>query len=145
MKIHAYLFFAGQCAEAMGFYAQCLGGELNLMRFSDNPEGAEGVPAEYRERILHACLMVGEEVLMASDSLPEQGCGSASEATGVKGCAMSLQVDSIREAERLFAALSAGGQVRMPLQQTFWAARFGMLEDRFGVAWMINCEVDKAG
>lgn len=142
MKIHAYLFFDGQCAEAMSFYAQCLGGELSLMRFSDKPECAEGVPAEYRERILHACLMVGEQVLMASDSLPEQGCGGAGEATGVKGCAMSLQVSSIQEAERLFAGLCAGGQVQMPLQQTFWAASFGMLQDRFGVSWMINCEAD---
>jgi PhnB protein len=144
MKIHAYLFFDGQCAEAMTFYAACLNGELNLMRYSDNPDGAENVPAEYRERILHAGLMVGDEVLMASDSMPGQGCDGAGEATGIKGCSMSVQVDSIAEAERLYAALAAGGQAQMPLQQTFWAVRFGMLVDRFGVSWMVNCEKDNS-
>ncbi|MBC9251428.1 hypothetical protein A9179_14245 [Pseudomonas alcaligenes] len=144
MKIHAYLFFDGQCAEAMNFYAQSLGGELNLMRFSDNPEGCGDLPAEYRERILHACLMVGDEVLMASDSMPGQGCDGADEGSGIKGCSMSLQVHSIKEAERVYNALAAGGQARMPLQQTFWAVRFGMLVDRFGVSWMVNCEKDNA-
>ncbi len=144
MKIHAYLFFDGQCAEAMSFYAQSLGGELNLMRFSDNPDGCGDLPAEHRERILHACLMVGDEVLMASDTMPGQGCGDGSEAQGTKGCSMSLQVASIQEAERVYAALAAGGQAQMPLQQTFWAVRFGMLVDRFGVSWMVNCEADKS-
>lgn len=144
MKIHAYLFFDGQCADAMNFYAQSLGGELSLMRFGDNPDYGNEVSAEHRERILHACLMVGDEVLMASDTMPDQGCGGASEVQGIKGCSMSLQVGSIAEAERVYAALVVGGQAQMPLQQTFWAVRFGTLEDRFGVSWMVNCEKDNA-
>lgn len=143
MKIHAYLFFDGQCAAAMSFYAQSLGGELTLARFGDNPDGCGEMPAEHRERIMHACLMVGDEVLMASDTMPEQDCAGATASEGVKGCSMSLQVRSIAEAERLYNALAAGGQAQMPLQQTFWAVRFGMLVDRFGVSWMINCEKDQ--
>lgn len=136
MKIHAYLIFDGNCAEAFTFYAQCLGGTVNVMPFSDNPECAGELPADQRDRTLHACLMVGDEVLMGSDTMPGQPYA------GVKGCHMSIQVQNIAEAERLFTALSAGGQVQMTLQQTFWAVRFGMLEDRFGVPWMINCEAD---
>lgn len=145
MKMHAYLFFDGQCAAAMSFYAQCLGGELSVMRFSDNPEGCEDLPAEYREWVLHACLTVGNELLMASDNMPgAAGCSGAGSAKGISGCSMSLQVHSIEEAERVYAALVDGGQAQMPLQQTFWAARFGMLIDRFGVSWMVNCEKDRS-
>ena len=88
---------------------------------------------------MHACLLLDGQLLMASDMplhCPYEG---------VKGCAVSLNVDSIAEAERIFAALSDNGTVQMPLGTTFWAARFGMCIDRFGVPWMINCEASKEG
>lgn len=135
MKIHAYLMFDGQCEAAFNFYAECLGGTLEMMRYADSPEDM-GVPAEFQQRIMHVCLTVGDQLLMASDTLPQ------SPYEGIKGCSISLQVDNVPEAERLYAALSAQGSVQMALQQTFWATRFAMLTDRFGVSWMINCAVD---
>ena len=135
MKIHAYLMFDGQCEVAFNFYAECLGGTLEMMRYADSPEDM-GVPAEFQQRIMHVCLTVGDQLLMASDTLPQ------SPYEGIKGCSISLQVDNVPEAERLYAALSAQGSVQMELQQTFWATRFAMLTDCFGVSWMINCAVD---
>lgn len=138
MKIHAYLMFDGQCEAAFNFYAECLGGTLEMMRYADSPEDM-GVSAEFQQRIMHVCLTVGDQLLMASDSLPQ--CPPPYE--GIKGCSISLQVDNVPEAERLYAALSAQGSVQMELQQTFWATRFAMLTDRFGVPWMINCAVSE--
>lgn len=135
MKIHAYLMFDGQCEAAFNRYAEVFGGQLEMMRYADSPEDME-VPAEYRQRIMHVCLTVGDQLLMASDNLPQYPY------EGIKGCSVSLQVDNVPEAERLYAALSAGGSVQMELQATFWATRFAMLTDRFGVSWMINCAVD---
>jgi PhnB protein len=94
------------------------------------------VPAEYQQRVMHVCLTVGDQLLMASDTLPQYPHD------GIKGCSISLQVDNVPEAERLYEALSKGGSVQMELQATFWATRFAMLTDRFGVPWMINCTVD---
>ena len=135
MKIHAYLMFDGQCEAAFNYYAECLGGTLEMMRYADSPEDME-VPAEYQQRVMHVCLTVGDQLLMASDNLPQYPY------EGIKGCSVSLQVDNVPEAERLYEALSAGGSVQMELQATFWATRFAMLTDRFGVSWMINCMVD---
>lgn len=134
MKINAYLAFEDQCEAAFRFYAQCLGGTLEaLNRFGDTP-ACEHVPASHRDRIMHARLVVGDQALMGSDSVPEHPY------EGVKGCSIALNADSVAEAERVFNALSEGGHVIMPLGETFWAARFGMFVDRFGVPWMINCE-----
>lgn len=132
MKIHPYLNFDGQCEAAMTFYAECLGGQLQLLRFGESPMRDE-VPADCHGRIMHACLMVGDQTLMASDTTPQ--CPS----DAIQGCSVTLQVERAEEAERLFAALGAGGTVQMPLQQTFWAVRFGMCTDRFGTPWMVNC------
>lgn len=138
MKINAYLMFDGQCEVAFNFYAQCLGGKLELMRFAEAPDNACGeLPAEYQQRIMHACLTLGDQLLMASDSAPPYVY------EGIKGCSIALNVDSVAEGERLFAALAEQGQVQMPMQATFWAAGFGMLVDRFGVSWMVNCEKDE--
>ncbi|UVE19113.1 VOC family protein [Pseudomonas sp. LS44] len=132
MKIHNYLIFDGQCEAAFTFYAKCLGGTLDAMlRFGEAPDCAE-MPAEYRERIMHTCLTVGDQLLMGSDNCPPHVY------EGIKGCSVTLQVDSVEEAERLFSALGDRGEIQMPLQETFWAKRFGMLVDRFGVPWMIN-------
>ena len=137
MKINAYLTFDGQCEAAFTFYAQCLGGTLEAMfTFGDTPAAGD-VPEGLRDKIMHARLVVGDQVLMASDNHPERPY------EGIKGCTVSLNVDSIAEAERIFSALAEQGRVEMPLQQTFWAVRFGMLVDRFGVPWMINCETDQ--
>ena len=135
MKIHAYLMFDGQCEAAFNFYAQTLDGTLQLMRYAESPD-AKDIPPEFQQRVMHVCLTVGNQLLMASDTLPQ------SPYEGIKGCSISLQVDNVPEAERLYAALSAQGSVQMELQQTFWATRFAMLTDRFGVSWMINCAVD---
>ncbi|MFI8744319.1 VOC family protein [Pseudomonas sp. NPDC077186] len=135
MKIHAYLMFDGQCEAAFNRYAEVFGGQLEMMRYADSPEDME-IPAEYRQRVMHVCLSVGDQLLMASDNLPQYPY------EGIKGCSVSLQVDNLPEAERLYAALSAGGSVQMELQATFWATRFAMFTDRFGVSWMINCVVD---
>jgi len=135
MKMHAYLMFDGQCEAAFNRYAEVFGGKLEMMRYADSPEDME-VPAEYQQRVMHVCLTVGDQLLMASDNLPPYPY------EGIKGCSVSLQVDNVPEAERLYEALSAGGSVQMELQATFWATRFAMLTDRFGVSWMINCMVD---
>jgi PhnB protein len=135
MKIHAYLIFDGQCEAAFNFYEQVFGGTLELMRFGESPE-AEHIGQEHHGRIMHACLTTGDQLLMASDTLPQ------SPHEGIKGCSVSLQVDNVPEAERLYEALSADGQIQMELQATFWATRFAMFTDRFGVPWMINCAVD---
>ncbi|MGH9339795.1 MAG: VOC family protein [Acidobacteriota bacterium] len=94
---------------------------------------AEQVPSEWRNKILHASLIVGDKVLMGSDSPPEH-CEET------KGFSVSLGIDDAGDAERIFHALAENGTVRMPIQKTFWAARFGMLVDQFGIPWMVNCE-----
>ncbi len=138
MKLSTYLTFDGQAREAFTFYQQVLGGTLEMMTFAQAPE-AEQFPAEHRERIMHVCLTLDDYRLMASDTMPGMDCGSGTY-EGIKGCSISLHPDSVAEGERLFAGLSAGGQVVMPMEKTFWAERFGMFTDRFGVSWMVNCE-----
>ncbi|MGE4408183.1 VOC family protein [Pseudomonas sp.] len=138
MKISTYLTFDGQAREAFTFYQQALGGTLEMMTFAQAPN-AEQFPAEHRERIMHVSLKLGDDLLMASDTLPGDTCGGGPY-EGIKGCSITLSPDSVAEGERLFAALAEGGQVVMPMEKTFWAERFGMLTDRFGVSWMVNCE-----
>jgi PhnB protein len=134
MKINAYLTFNGNCGTAMRFYAQALGGALDpITTFGDSP-ACDHVPADYRDKIMHARLQVGDQVLMASDGMPTDSYD------GIKGCAIALNVDSVAEAERVFKALSDKGNVIMPLDKTFWSVSFGMLVDQFGVSWMVNCE-----
>ena len=134
MRINPYLSFDGQCQAAFEYYRQCLGGRIEAMfPFAGSPI-AEEVPPEYRDRIMHARLVIGEQALMGSDTTPACPYG------GITGCTVSINVDSVAEAERIFSALADQGTVQMPLAETFWAARFGMCLDRFGVPWMINCE-----
>jgi PhnB protein len=134
MKMNPYLFFEGQCEEAFGFYEKCTGGKIAmLMRMGDGPTAAQ-VPPESHNRIMHVRLEFDGGVLMGSD-VPAEHFKQP------QGFALSLNVTSVAEAERLFAALAEGGQVNMPLEKTFWAERFAMLVDRFGTHWMINCEL----
>ena len=139
MKISTYLTFDGQAREAFTVYQQVLGGTIEaMMPFAESPDSGD-FPVEYHERIMHTCLRLGDSLLMASDTVPGVSCGG-SEYQGIKGCAVSLQPDTVAEAERVFNALAEGGRIEMPLEKTFWAERFGLLVDRFGVSWMINCE-----
>ncbi|WP_342246425.1 VOC family protein [Pseudomonas sp. OTU5201] len=137
MKIDPYLTFDGQCGPAFQFYAKVLNGTLEaFLSFAESP-ACDDVPENFRDKIMHARLAVGDQVIMGSDCPPQAPF------QGINGISVSINVDRIVEAERVFNALAEGGQVQMPLAQTFWAARFGMLVDRFGVPWMINCEKDQ--
>lgn len=134
MKINPYLIFSGDCEAAFRLYADALGGKLDvLMTFGESPACAD-IPADYRDKIMHVHLSLGDQALMGSDCPPGVPTGP------MQGCSISVNVDSVAEADRVFAALSAGGEVRMALDKTFWAQRFGMCVDRFGVSWMVNCE-----
>lgn len=136
MHINPYLFFDGNCRQAFEFYAQCLGGEIEAMHSAADTPMADQAPAESRDKIMHACLRFGGEMLMASD----WNCGpNPVPFERPRGFRVSVNVDSASEAERIFAALVEGGSADMPLQETFFAERFGMLVDRFSIPWMINC------
>jgi PhnB protein len=134
MQLNPYLTFNGQCETAFKFYEQCLGGKIEAMFRHTGTPAEQHVPPEWREKIMHARLAVNGEVLMGSDAPPDHY-------KEPKGFSVSLQFKEIKEAERVFHALAENGKVGMPLQQTFWAARFGTLVDRFGIPWMINCEL----
>lgn len=131
--VQPYLFFHGCCEQALEFYRQTIGAEVEMMmRFKDSPEPcAPGmVPPGFENKIMHASFRIGESTVMASD-------GCSAEKTDFEGFSLSLSVATEAEADRVFAALAEGGQVQMPLAKTFWSPRFGMLQDRFGVGWMI--------
>jgi PhnB protein len=133
MQVQPYLFFDGSCDEALAFYRTALGAENTmLMRFKDSPEPhAPGmIPPGWEEKVMHASFRIGDTEINASD-------GRCAGQPSFKGFALTLNVPTDAEADRMFAALSDGGQVQMPLANTFFASRFGMLADRFGVSWMI--------
>ena len=133
MQLSTYLYFNGDCEAALKFYEQCLGAKIDgLMKFRGSP-AAETVPPDWLDKVLHARLIVGRNELMASDAPPGHY-------EGQKGFSISISVNDPAEAERLFRDLSEKGKVTMPMQQTFWAVRFGMAVDRFGIPWMVNCE-----
>lgn len=133
MQLNTYLTFNGQCEAAFKFYEKCLGGKIEAMFTHEGTPAEQQVPSEWRKKILHARLVVGDDVLMASDAPPERY-------EKPQGFSVSFNINNPAEAERIFRALSENGRVQMPLQQTFWAVRFGMCVDRFGIPWMINCE-----
>jgi PhnB protein len=134
MRANAYLTFDGSCREAFGFYERCLGGRIVAMMAHTGTPAEAHVPPEWRDKIMHARLDLGGGAeIMASDAMPGHY-------ERPQGFSVALQVDDAAEAERVFGALAEGGTVRMPLQETFWAVRFGMLVDRFGTPWMVNCE-----
>jgi len=133
MRLNPYLNFNGQCEAAFKFYERCLGGKIEAMLTHAGTPVEEHVPAEWRNKILHARLIVGDDVLMGSDAPPNRY-------EAPKGFSVSLQIKDTGDAERIFHALAENGVVQMPIQQTFWATRFGMLVDQFGIPWMINCE-----
>lgn len=126
-----YLSFKDNAAEAMTFYQQVLGGTLQVLTFGDSP-GCEDMPPEAKGLTMHAALAGGAALLMASDTPPHMTFEP------IKGVSLSLSFADIPEAERILATLGAGGTVIMPMAETFWVERFGMVTDRFGVTWMIN-------
>jgi PhnB protein len=132
-QVQPYLFFDGRCEEALEFYKQALGAEVEMMmRFRDSPEPAKSgmcTPGS-ENKIMHACFRVGGTQMMASD-------GRAQGKPVFQGFALSLSAKDEADADRLFGALAAGGQVQMPLAKTFFSPRFGMVADRFGVGWMV--------
>lgn len=132
MEMNPYLSFDGQCETAFKFYERCLGGKIvAMMTYAGTPMAAQ-MPAEWHGKIIHACLSAGGRVLMGGDSPPN--CHATP-----TGFSVNVGVDSPAEAERIFADLGENGTVRMPLAETFWAHRFGMLVDQFGTPWMVNC------
>ena len=132
--LDAYLFFDGNCAEAMRFYEHTLGGHIEMMlTYGESPMAAQ-TPPEAAGRIMHASLILLDRRLMGSDAM----LGQPYEA--MQGFAMSLNYKTVEEAQPVFDALAAGGRVTMPLQKTFWSDAFGMLVDRFGTPWMFNTD-----
>jgi PhnB protein len=131
-SVQPYLFFGGRCDEAIEFYRKVLGAEVQrLARFKDAPEPQQGLPECFENKVMHASLQIGDTVLMASDGMCD---GKAN----FEGFSLSITVPDEAEAERVFGALSEGGLVTMPLEKTFWAPKFGILQDRFGVGWMVS-------
>ena len=133
MQMNAYLSFSGDCEAAFKFYAECLDGKIGeIFRYAATPL-AEQVPANWRNKVMHGSLAIGEHVLMGGDVAPDRY-------EKPSGFSLSLQMKSTTQAERIFDVLAKDGTVVMPLEKTFWAARFGMLVDRFGIPWLINCD-----
>ncbi len=133
--LQPYLFFGGRCDEAIAFYKAAVGAEVEmLMRYNESPDPMPpGVLAPgFEKKVMHASLKVGDSVVMVSD-----GCGGPDEPK-LGGFSLSLAVPTEADADRVFAALSEGGEVTMPLGKTFWSPRFGMLTDRFGIGRMVN-------
>ena len=131
MNVKPYLMFNGRCEEAINFYKAELGAEvLAMMRFKENPPPPDRVPANWDNKVMHACFKIGDSEVMASD-------GDCADKAGFSGVTLSIQVNSEAEAARAFGALSKGGMVKMPLGKTFFSPSFGMLDDRFGVSWMV--------
>jgi PhnB protein len=130
MQIQPYLFFDGRCEEAIEFYRKALGAKVDaLMRFKESPDQSMIAPGS-GEKVMHASLRIGDTTVMASD-------GRCEGKPSFQGFALSIAAKTEAEADRMFAALSDGGQVQMPLAKTFFSPRFGMAADRFGVSWMI--------
>jgi PhnB protein len=137
MQLNPYLNFNGQCEAAFQFYERCFGGKIVSMVTFDGAGDASQLPAGWGKKIMHAHMVAGEQVLMGADAPPgryEQP----------QGFSMSIHVEQPAEAERVFHALAENGKVQMPLQQTSWAPKFGMVVDQFGIPWIVNCAAASA-
>ena len=133
MQLQPYLHFNGDCETAFKYYERVLGGKIEAMLTHAGTPAEQHVPAEWRNKILHARFVMGDAVLMASDAPPGHYHKP-------QGFSVSIHINEPARAEDIFRALADGGTVIMPFQQTFWAARFGMLVDKFGTPWMVNCD-----
>ena len=132
MKLHTYLNYGGNCEQAFRFYEQHLGGKITMMMTHGQQPNPNDVPPDRKNAILHARINIGETELMGADVPPERF-------QPMRSVYLSLTVSSIDEAERIYALLSDGGQIFMPMQEAFFG-RFGMLRDKFGTSWMILYE-----
>ena len=133
MSVQPYLFFGGRCEEALEFYRSAVGAEVEMLsRFKDAPQPGMAQPG-MEDKVMHASFRIGETILMASD-------GRGEGRPRFEGFSLSIVVPDEKEAESVFNALADGGKVTMPLEKTFWAPKFGMLEDRFGVGWMVSVQ-----
>jgi PhnB protein len=128
-----YLSFKGDCEAAFTFYQRCLGAQLGaIFRYGGSPM-ADDAPADWSDKIMHGSMTLGGQVVMGADVMPDRY-------EEPKGFSLSLQMKDTAETERVFRELASDGRVIMPLEKTFWAERFGMVVDRFGIPWLINCE-----
>jgi PhnB protein len=136
MKFTPYLNFNGDCAAAFKFYEKTFKAKIEMMMtHGDSPMAAQ-TPADWKDKIMHARLVVGDQTLMGSDAPPDHYHKPI-------GLCVAVGIAEPAEADRVFAALADGGEVQMPIQETFWAKRFGMVTDRFGIPWFVNCETPK--
>jgi PhnB protein len=133
MKLNPYLTFNGTCEEAFKAYEKILGGEIVAMMPHEGTPAEGNVPTEWRKKIIHARLVTEGTLLMGSDAPPDRY-------KPMQGFTVTLNIKEPAEAERVFNALADGGTTIMPLTETFWAKKFGMVTDRFGTPWMVNCE-----
>ena len=134
--IEPYLFFNGRCEEAIEFYRKALGAQLQfMMRFKESPEPPPPgrLPPGFENKVMHASLRIGQTIVMASD-------GCSADNARFEGFSLSISVADEAEANRVFGSLAEGGKVHMPLTKTFWSPCFGMVQDRFGVGWMVSVE-----
>ncbi len=137
MKLVPHITFNGSCEDAINFYRDAIGGEIEFaMRYSESPM-ADKVPAEHGSRIMHSTFTADGVHFMAADAMP----GHERSQSG--NIDLSIDFDSAEEQERVFAALSDGGTVQLPLQEMFWGSQFGMVTDRFGISWMLNRPLDQ--
>ncbi|SPE40463.1 3-demethylubiquinone-9 3-methyltransferase [Candidatus Sulfopaludibacter sp. SbA3] len=130
MKLYTYLNYGGNCRQAFRFYEQHLGAQITMMVTHGQQPNADSVPPEWKDAILHARLHIGETELMGADIPPDRF-------QATRSAYLSLLVGSIEEAERIYGVLSDGGEIFMPMQETFFAFRFAMLRDKFGTSWML--------
>jgi PhnB protein len=133
MKIAPHLLFKGDCRQAFEFYAATLGGKITLQTTYGETPMAQGVAPEMRNYLAHIRMEFDGESLMGADTPPDQY-------EPARGTQLTLTIEDLTQAQRTFEALAAGGHVKMPFQETFWARGFGMCTDRFGTPWMVNCE-----
>ena len=134
MQMNPYLSFNGDCEAAFRFYEQCFDAKVDgeIFRYAGTPLAGQ-VPADWQSKVMHASLRIGDQVLMGGDVAPDRY-------EKPKGFSLSLQIENTSQATRIFHLLAKDGTVVLPLEKTFWAALFGMVVDRFGIPWLINCE-----
>ena len=135
MQLITYISFAGNCEEALNFYKEVLDGEI--LQISHMGDGQMEVPEILKDKVMHARLRIGENVLYMSDTFDPSSIKQGN------NLSLSLQIEDTARLENLFKKLSEGGTVTMPLEDTFWGARFGMFVDKFGIHWMMNCQLKK--
>lgn len=141
MQLHPYLSFKGNAKEALELYAKALNGKINEIHlYNENPEICKSMPEEWHTKVMHGNVVADKITIMVSDVLiaPDSPCGNSPVEYHTSPISLSLNCNSVSELEKVFTILSAGGKITMPLQETFWNARFGMLEDKFGIKWMFN-------